>query len=173
MKITDKYVFFWKEDPFCNFTRCWIKLADPYYVPLEDDLVMFSSSEQMFMWFKAKFFGDEETADLILQSKSPSDARKLGRLVKGYNDREWDKVRVDFMRKAVSYKFMQNADLRKQLLDSKYDGKVFVEAAYYDRIWGIGFNESDAIRTPESHWGRNELGKILTDLRTELKRDET
>ena len=100
MKITDKYVFFWKEDPFCNFTRCWIKLADPYYVPLEDDLVMFSSSEQMFMWFKAKFFDDQEIADKIYKSSSPEEARRLGRSVKNYDEVRWDRVRVMYMNRA-------------------------------------------------------------------------
>lgn len=28
MKITDKYVFFWKEHPFCNFTKC----KSSYYI---------------------------------------------------------------------------------------------------------------------------------------------
>lgn len=171
MKLTDKYVLFWKEDPFCNFTRCRIKFADPYFVPLEDDILEFTSSEQLFMWFKAKYFGDEETAQKIYLSRSPQDARKLGRLVRNYDDRRWDSVRVMYMTRAVNAKFLQNADLRKQLLDTKYDGKTFVEVAYYDRIWGIGYNEEDALGNI-AYWGRNELGKILTDLRDRLKSNE-
>ena len=168
MKITDKYVFFWKENPMCNFTRCKIKFADPYYVPLEEDPLEFTSSEQLFMWFKAVYFRDHSTAEEILNSRTPEEARKLGRQVQNYDDSRWNKVRVDYMKKAVTCKFYQNENLRKQLLDSKYDGKTFVEAAYYDRIWGIGYNESEA-EGNESHWGRNELGKILTMLRDELK----
>jgi conserved hypothetical protein, ribA/ribD-fused len=168
MKITDKYVLFWKEHPMCNFTKCHIKFADPYYVPLENDPIEFTSSEQMFMWFKAVFFGDDEMAEKILQSQTPQEARDLGQLVRNYNDEKWDKVRVDRMRTAVRYKFYQNEDLRKRLMDTKYEGKTFVEASYYDRIWGVGYNENDA---PDhvDNWGRNELGKILTDLRNEFK----
>ena len=72
------------------------------------------------------------------------------------------------MRTAVRYKFYQNEDLRKKLMDARYEGKTFVEASYYDRIWGIGYNESEAMDHLDN-WGRNELGKILTDLRNELK----
>ena len=168
MKITDKYVLFWKEHPMCNFTKCRIKFADPYYVPLESDPIEFISSEQMFMWFKAIFFSDQEMAEKILQSTTPQEARRLGQLVRNYNDEEWDKVRVDRMRTAVRYKFYQNENLRKQLLDPKYSGKTFVEASYYDRIWGVGYNEDEAMNHLDN-WGRNELGKILTDLRNELK----
>lgn len=168
MKITDKYVLFWKEHPMCNFTKCRIKFADPYYVPLENDPIEFTSSEQMFMWFKAIFFGDEEMAEKILQSQTPQEARDLGQKVRNYDDEKWDKVRVDRMRTAVRYKFYQNEDLRKKLMDARYEGKTFVEASYYDRIWGIGYNESEAMDHLDN-WGRNELGKILTDLRNELK----
>ena len=160
MKVTDKYVFFWKENPFCNFTRCIIKYEGK----------TFTSSEQLFMWMKAIFFGDDEIADKILKCGSPEEARRLGRLVKNYDDDLWDKNRLNAMRKAVGSKFAQNEPLKKQLLDKKYDGKQFVEAAYYDRIWGIGYNENDALVTPESRWGRNELGKILNDVRDILKR---
>ena len=68
------------------------------------------------------------------------------------------------MYQAVWSKFLQNEDLRKKLCDPKYDGKHFVEAAYYDRIWGIGYNENDALDN-EDNWGRNELGKILDAVR--------
>ena len=168
MKLTDKYVFFWKEHPMCNFTKCKIKFADPYYVPEEKRPMEFTSSEQLFMWFKAVFFEDFDIADRIYKSFSPEEARKLGRLVKNYDDADWEEVRVDYMKRAVTYKFYQNADLRKQLLDAKYDGKTFVEAAYYDRIWGIGYNESEAEKNVDN-WGRNELGKILTEIRNQLK----
>lgn len=171
MKLTDKYVFFWKEDPFCNFTRCRIRFSDPCYMSPDEEPLEFTSSEQLFMWFKAKFFGDDDIAEQILKSSSPEEARRLGRSVKNYDEVRWDRVRVMYMNRAVKSKFFQNVDLCKQLLDAKYDGKVFVEAAYYDRVWGIGYNESEA----EDHldnWGRNELGKILTDLRNQMKKHE-
>lgn len=163
MKITDKYVFFWKEHPFCNFTRCEIR-TDDYGL---DDKTVFTSSEQLFMWYKAMFFDDEETAEKILKTNDPETARRLGRTVKNYDDKKWDMERTECMYDAVWMKFVQNEDLRKKLCDPKYDGKHFVEAAYYDRIWGIGYNENDALDN-EDNWGRNELGKILDEVRRRL-----
>ena len=123
MKVTDKYVFFWKEHPMCNFTKCKIRLDDPYFVAQDEDPLEFTSSEQLFMWFKAKYFKDEETAEKIYKSSSPEEARQLGRLVKNYDDSKWDGVRVYYMRKAVTYKFHQNPNLQEKLLDEKYAGK--------------------------------------------------
>jgi hypothetical protein len=163
MVKTDKYLFFWKEHPFCNFTKCKIKVEYPDSQKGEE--LWFTSSEQLFMWYKAKYFRDDETAEKILAAKSPEEARQLGRQVKHYIDWQWDDNRYFYMHKAVMSKFIQNKNLRDQLLDPKYDGIQFVEAAYYDRIWGIGFNEADAVLTPEKEWGKNLLGKILNEVR--------
>lgn len=75
------------------------------------------------------------------------------------------------MKLAVSNKFHQNENLKKQLLDTKYDGKIFVEASPYDKIWGIGYKESEAEKNVDN-WGENLLGKILTELRNQLKSEE-
>ena len=76
--IYDKHVAFWGSE-FSNFYPC----------RFEFDGVKWKSSEQCFMAQKAKFFNDEETYDLILKSTNPKDAKKLGRLVKGFDDEEW------------------------------------------------------------------------------------
>lgn len=164
MRITDTYVFFWKENPFCNFTKCKIKYEFPDSVKGEE--IYFTSSEQMFMWFKAKRFGDDEIANKILNTKTPEEARKLGREVKGYIDVVWNEERYQYMLKAVMAKFIQNKELRNKLCDPKYDGKTFVEAAYYDRIWGIGYDEEFALKLDNAkNWGQNLLGKILNETR--------
>lgn len=166
MKITNKYVFFWKEKPFCNFTRCRIKYEWPD--SKDGEAIYFSSSEQMFMWFKAIYFGDFVIADKILQTDDPETARRLGREVKNYDDEVWNTERVYWMLQAVSAKFMQNKNLRKQLCDPKYDNLTFVEASPYDKIWGIGFNENIAEDNQEI-WGKNNLGTILNHVRAICK----
>ena len=168
MRITDDYIFFWKEEPMCNFTNCKIKFMYPDST--EDEAIYFTSSEQMFMYFKAMHFFDYDTADKILRSKSPEEARKLGREIKNYDDKEWNEVRVNYMKSAVSAKFFQNKDLRDALLNEKFEGRHFVEAAYYDRIWGIGYDEYSALKLDNyKNWGRNELGKILDEVREKCK----
>ena len=50
------------------------------------------------MWIKAKTFGDEETADKILQlGADPQKAKDLGRLVKNYDDCVWNEKRYQVM----------------------------------------------------------------------------
>ena len=49
-----------------------------------------------------------------------------------------------------------------------YDDKIFVEASPIDRIWGIGYDEDHA-EYNEHNWGRNYLGRILTNIRRRLK----
>ena len=51
---------------------------------------------------------------------------------------------------------------RKFLLKTK--DKLIVEAASYDRVWGIGFNETDA-KNNKHRWGLNLLGKALMRVR--------
>ena len=165
MKITDKYVFFWKEEPFTNFTKCVIKFRHPdeqFSVPCYHT---FSSSEQLFMWLKAYTFNDYEIMKKILETDDPQEARKLGRQVKNYDDEKWSKERYTCMRMCLFSKFIQNAGLREQLCDPIYDGKTFVEAAYYDNIWGIGYNQEEALMHDECMWGQNLLGKLLTEIR--------
>jgi len=173
MKVTDKYVFFWKENPFCNFTKCKIKFADPYYVGYDEDPMVFTSSEQMFMWKKAQFFNDHEISRKIYETSDPETARKLGREVKNYNDRLWSKERYNIMKSIVQAKFIQNKDLRDELLNPKYEGKHFVEASPYDRVWGIGCDESSALKLDNyKNWGENNLGKILDEVRDWCKKNK-
>ena len=57
-------------------------------------------------------------------------------------------------------------DLREKLLDPKFDGKTFVEASPYDRIWGVGLAQDDPAIDDERNWkGRNLLGKAITEVR--------
>jgi len=156
MKITNDYVLFWGSF-LSNFQECKIEYAGRE----------FKSSEQLFMWFKAEYFKDHSTADLILNALTPKDAKNLGRQVKNYDDKVWDMVRYDFMKTAVYEKFNQNPDLKKKLLDPELDGKLFVEASPYDCIWGVGVGEDEAVN-PKKWRGKNLLGKILGEVREEL-----
>ena len=165
MRITDNYVFFGK-DWLSNYqkTKFW---PDPEMPPM----MYFTSTEQAFMYAKAKFFRDYEIADLILNSDNPDRCRKLGRSIKGYDDKEWDKVRYEVFYKYNLMKYTQDEKLQKMLLDPKFDGKVFVEASPYDKIWGIGIGEDvDNIEDLEYKWGRNLLGKIITNIRNRIKK---
>lgn len=162
-KVTNKHVFFWGSF-LSNFEPCYICYSD------DGTMRHFTSSEQMFMYFKAKHFGDTERMEQILAAKTPKEAKKLGREVRGFDDAVWAKHRMNYMYKAVWTKFNQNGRLLMKLLDKKFDNKTFVEASPYDKIWGIGVGMNDPGVDNENNWkGMNLLGKIITNIRQKFK----
>ena len=69
-------------------------------------------------------------------------------------------------------KYRQDTEMRDELLNSKYDGKTFVEASPTDCIWGIGLAEDDAKNVDPINWrGQNLLGKVITECRERLLKD--
>lgn len=159
--IYDKHVAFWGSE-FSNFYPCKFTF----------DGVEWKSSEQCFMAQKAKFFNDEETYNLILKAETPEEAKKLGRLVKNYDDEKWAEVREEKMYNAVLQKFLQNNDL--QLLITRKDlmGKTFVEGSPFDGVWGVKMDYRNDKIDDESNWeGTNLLGKVLCDVRNYLLRN--
>lgn len=152
MKVTDKYVFFWG-GVFSNW----------YPAKFVVDGWQFENSEQYYMFEKATYFDDVETASLILEEPNPKKAKILGRGVKHFDEKAWDEVCVDSMMRAINYKFTQNEDLKIELL--KYNGKTFVEASPYDKKWGVGLGEDDPLILDKENWkGKNLLGECLTNL---------
>ena len=156
--IENGYVLFWG-GCFSNFYPCKIVHND----------IEFKSSEQLFMYQKAKYFHDDEIASQILKADTPQEAKKLGRKVKGFNNKEWVHGREYAMRVALIAKFTQNEDLKKELISDKYDGLEFVEASPYDNIWGIGYDAEHAFDVIEDFWGQNLLGKLLNQVRDYIK----
>lgn len=127
---------------------------------------VWETAEQCFMWLKAKYFKDEDIAMKITKAINPSDAKKLGRMVKGFDQEKWDAVCYEKMYEAVYKKFDQNEDLLKELLSEKYKGKHFVEGSPQDRIWGVGIIWTDEAIADKDNWqGTNYLGRVLDDVR--------
>lgn len=154
------YYFFWKDKDF---------MSNFYKLPttMKHKGKEFYTSEQAFMWEKAIFFKDFQTADKILNlgNKHPKEAKRLGRQVKNYNDKLWNEVRENIMFEVLMSKF-DIKDLKKQLLNTK--DLILVEASPFDKIWGIGLDENDAKKIKEENWpGKNLLGNVLMKVRKE------
>ena len=113
----------------------------------------FNCSEQAFMYAKATYFKDDETAIKIMSESDPKKIKKLGRTVKDFNDEEWSKVRYNFMLNINMAKYSQNEDLKNILLST--GNRTIVEDSPFDYIWGIGKDGS----------GQNLLGKVLMEVR--------
>ena len=158
-----KYCFFWKTgSPFSQWHKSRYTL----------DGYEYSCSEQGMMHSKALLFGDEEVAVRIM-ALSSNDQRKmklLGRQVRGFSERIWKQHRQDIVYRHNLAKFSQNPILQEVLMETS--NRILVEASPYDKIWGIGLYENDAKCIPECKWpGLNLLGKILTQVREDLKEE--
>lgn len=134
-----------------------------YPCEFEMDGQTYNCAEQYMMAEKARVFGDEEVRQQILAESDQQTIKKLGRLVKNYDDAKWAAVRYDVVVKGNLHKFAQNIDLWHFLHDT--GGRILVEASPYDRIWGIGMDEHnpDAIH-PEEWKGSNLLGFALMEV---------
>ncbi|MBK8801697.1 MAG: NADAR family protein [Fibrobacteres bacterium] len=163
MVTTEKFVLFWgEEDIYSNF--------HPSKFELEGHV--FHWSEQAFMWLKAVEFEDSRVAELILTqnpwNSSPLECKRMGRMVSPFDDKIWSVRGLEAMHRAVYAKFSQIEDLRRQLLAS--GDRILAEASPYDRIWGIGYGESDLEAQDQSKWkGQNLLGQVLMEVREKLR----
>jgi ribA/ribD-fused uncharacterized protein len=160
MRSTDTHIYFWG-----SFLSNWI----PSNLNIPYDKRNFSNSEQLFMYLKAKYFGDTEMAErIVIEGTHPRDAKNLGRNVQGYQEKKWDEVRKDAMLTAVYYKFATNSDLKKKLLAT--GDKILVEGTPFDSIWGVMIRWDDDRILDEKNWkGQNLLGKVLMEVRNRLK----
>ena len=161
MKYTDTHVYFWG-GPFSNWDNCHFVCGG----------IKFHNTEQAFMWWKAKFFNDEETAKKIELEFNPSEVKRLGRLVKNYKDDECSVVRMLYMIEVNEQKFNQNPFYKEILI--RTENRVLVEASPYDKIWGVGLAEDNPLILDEKNWlGQNLLGKALMEVRKKIKNEKT
>lgn len=131
------------------------------------DGVTYASAEHWMMAGKARMFGDEEIAQRVLAARTPAEAKKLGRLVKGFDDETWVAGRFELVVAGNVAKFSQDEALRSYLLDT--GERVLVEASPLDRIWGIGLAADDIRAQQPAEWrGLNLLGFALMEARARL-----
>ena len=162
IEVTKTHVFFFK-DWLSNF-----HVAPFEMITCDTTYKRFTTSEQAFMYQKALWFKDHEIAKKILESKTPAEAKALGRIVHNYVEEDWELVRYDFMYSCNYHKYDYNPELKSKFLDRRFANKTFVEASPFDPIWGIAVDRKrfglDYL-DDESNWkGRNLLGKVLTQV---------
>ena len=157
MRTTDTHYYFWG-----GFCSQWAPSR------FEEDGIQFNCTEQYMMYHKAKFFGDEEIAAKILETKSPRDQKALGRKVRNFDANKWMKVCEEIVTQGNRLKFGQNEDFKQELLNT--ENRIIVEASPEDKIWGIGLAPQDDRVLDESNWdGLNLLGKCIMTVREEIK----
>ena len=182
MKVTDKFVLFWR-DYIGNWSRpqkqieYWDKHWEGPVPPGMNSFLYsqrkFPTSEHLFMYIKAVHFKDWETAEKIVNAKSPKEAKDLGREVKNFDEKEWEHVREDAMFTALVSRSYYDDMFKDVLLNPYFENLEFVEASPFDRIWGIGLGEEEYNANIRTRWlGKNLLGKCLCECRRYLKFQE-
>ena len=155
----DQYCFFWQTgSPFSQWTPSRYECNDYEY----------SCAEQGMMHSKALLFGDEVTAQEIMDATSPRTMKQLGQTkVRNFEEKKWKKNRERIVYEQNVAKFSQNEHLLWALMNTR--DRILVEASPSDKIWGIGLHERDAVQVPANRWkGLNLLGKTLMRVRDTL-----
>jgi ribA/ribD-fused uncharacterized protein len=94
----------------------------------KDGGIEFVTTEHYMMYHKALLMGDVETAERIRTEPHPSDAKALGRLVRGFDREKWNREADRVVEEGNWLKFSQHAELREVLLGT--GDKILVEARY-------------------------------------------
>ncbi|MET9383075.1 NADAR family protein [Streptomyces sp. NPDC002928] len=176
-----KYLHFWGHRPRPDGQVGASCLSQWWPSPFVVDGVAYATAEHWMMAGKARLFGDEEGERRVLAAGHPSQAKKAGRLVRGFDEAIWERERFRIVVEGSVHKFTADAALRDFLLGTGERsemgvppaegwGRVLVEASPVDRVWGIGLAADDeAAADPERWRGPNLLGFALMEARERLR----
>lgn len=154
----------WYSSPFRAVTS--YPSGDMKYQSLNTEHI-FANCEQYMMFEKAMLFQDFVSARAIIATTNPKEVKRLGRLVRGFDERIWAEHREVIVFTGNYHKFTQNPELKAYLENS--GKKIFVEASPTDKIWGIGLDKNDpAAQDPKKWKGLNLLGYAITAVRNKL-----
>lgn len=132
-----------------RFTGKYEFLSNFYYSPMVLDFIAYPTAEHA---FQAEKTDDRAWKYRIADCTTPQKAKSLGRRVPLREG--WDDLRISAMRRVVHAKFDQNPALAAGLVST--GELLLVEGnTWNDRFWGVSRGR-----------GRNELGKILMEVRS-------
>ena len=164
-----EYIFFWGHHQKDIVTKTC--LSQWYECKFTVDGKIYHTAEQYMMAQKAILFDDLEILQMIMRADNPGKYKELGRKIRRFDRKIWDKHKYDIVVSGNTAKFSQNPELLGFLL--KTGNKILVEASPYDRIWGIGMPENAPdIEDPFKWKGENLLGFALMDVREKLLRKQ-
>ncbi|MGY0019045.1 NADAR family protein [Streptomyces sp. cg35] len=162
-----KYLHFWGHAPRKDGELGASCLSQWWPSPFTVDGVEYATAEHWMMAAKARLFGDRDAERRAVAAGHPSEAKKAGRLVRGFDDAVWQRERFRIVVAGSVHKFAADPALRDFLLGT--GERVLVEASPVDRIWGIGLAADDAAAQDPRTWrGPNLLGFALMEARRRL-----
>lgn len=133
---------------FPNFSRHGFELDGKYW----------KTSEH---YFQAQKFAGTPYEEQVRLASTPKQAAQLGRRRDFPLRSDWETVKDNIMRRAVRHKFETHSEIRAILLNT--GEREIVENAQGDYYWGCGKDGT----------GKNMLGKILMEVRADLRETYT
>jgi ribA/ribD-fused uncharacterized protein len=163
-----KYLHFWGHRPLPDGRVGASCLSQWWPSPFTVDGVEYATAEHWMMAAKARLFGDAEGERRVLAAGHPSEAKKAGRLVRGFDEEVWRRERFGIVVEGSGHKFAAHGELRSFLLGT--GDRVLVEASPVDRVWGIGLAaDAEGAHDPARWRGPNLLGFALMEARRRLR----
>lgn len=163
-----KYLHFWGHRPRPDGRIGASCLSQWWPAPFTVDGVVYATAEHWMMAEKARLFEDAAAERAALAAGHPAEAKKAGRLVRGFDEATWARERFRIVVEGSVHKFGAHPELQAYLLGT--GDRVLVEASPVDRVWGIGLAASDeAAMDPERWRGPNLLGFALMEARERLR----
>ncbi|MEV5155089.1 NADAR family protein [Streptomyces werraensis] len=163
-----KYLHFWGHRPLPDGRVGASCLSQWWPSPFTVDGVEYATAEHWMMAAKARLFDDTEGERRVLAAGHPSEAKKAGRLVRGFDEEIWRRERFGIVVEGSVHKFAAHGELRSFLLNT--GDRVLVEASPVDRVWGIGLAaDGEAANDPNRWRGPNLLGFALMEARRRLR----
>ena len=111
---------------------------------------------------RANRYADLQTLEYI-------ERKRIARGLKNYDDKVWSELRYPVAFEAVRAKFLQNRQIQAEI--KLYPANVqFAYANETDLIWGTGLAYGHKNGADPAFWpGQNMLGRIISEVRKELK----
>lgn len=141
-------------------------LSNFYPCKVNYNAKQYNSAEHAYQHSRAVFLGFLTTADSVLNANKAEEAKRAASNLP--NSKDWDATKQKVMKDIVQAKFSQNPELQNKLLNT---GDYPLLEATYDSYWGCGLPLT-ARKLKQGEWhGKNYLGIILAECRSEFRRD--
>lgn len=113
-----KYLYFWGHRPRPDGRVGASCLSQWWPAPFVVDGVEYATAEHWMMAGKARLFGDAEAERQVLAAEHPAEAKKAGRLVRGFDEGTWERERFRLVVEGSLHKFAAHDDLALFLLNT-------------------------------------------------------
>lgn len=130
----------------------------------------FSNVEHYLAFKRAELSQQQPLIEKALQATDPVEAKSILNSLRNDHEQEWQRDRFDTAKMGIKAKFSQNKLLSTYLLKT---GGLQLGEASKNPCWEIGMTLEDQHAMDTGKWNQegNLLGKILMQVREELKQD--